>query len=344
MTPTKVAKAVFYPLTASRVLIPLVTFWLLMSFAHWGGILGYFLSFIVLPALIRYQMVVLEARARGVEPETPDVDSFNWWGNLWTLLPLLQAILIAVTVQQAGEVFGSIGQWLTIAVAIVFWPASLAVLAITRSPLQSINPVAIGRLMNACADTIWIASVYLVVTVFLQVQTEWLPVLVANFLQIVLTFSFFSLLGSLIEPYELFAELTIPDALEPTAEMQQRFLEKSRVGILTHAYGLISRDNRGGGLKHITEWIAQDPEPQAAWIWFFERMTQWQEKQHALFFAQHAVRDYLAHGEDTAAVKLVMRCLLLNEQFRPFAEDIDRVAEIAENSGNKELAAVLKGR
>lgn len=343
MTPTSVVKAIFYPLTESRVLVPLLVFWLLMSFAQWGGTLGYFLAFIVLPALFRYQMIVLEARARGATPDTPDVDSFNWWGNLWTLFPLLLIILIVVLTQAAGDAFGYVGSIGVLAIAVMFLPAMLAVLAITRSIVESVNPVAIARLLEACRDTIWLASLYIVLMVFLQLQTEWLPILAGNFVQIFLTFSFFSLLGSLIEPYGLFSEVTIPEPLEPSAEFEEKLLLKSRVAVLTHAYGLISRDNRDGGFAHIKEWIDQDPQPQAAWIWFFERMGHWSEKQHALFFAQHAVKDMLDHGEAVPALKLVMRCRLSNDQFKPFPEDVGRILEIAEKTGNIELVTALKG-
>jgi hypothetical protein len=71
-------------------------------------------------------------------------------------------------------------------------------------------------------------------------------------------------------------------------------------------------------------------------------MLTWDEKQHALFFAQHCVRDMLANNENIPALKMIMRCRLLNEQFKPFREDIPAAVLAAERCGNIELAAVLK--
>ena len=119
-------------------------------------------------------------------------------------------------------------------------------------------------------------------------------------------------------------------------------LEANRAGVLAHAYGFISRNNREGGFKHILEEIGRDPDPARAWMWYFERMQQWDERQHALFFAQHMIRDMLRHGETVPALKLLMRCQMQDEGFRPFREDIPALAEAAENGGNTELAAVLK--
>ena len=71
MKPGDIGRAIAYPLIAPAVLVPLVVFWLLISFAIWGGVLGLFLLFLVIPAVFLFQMIVLEARARGLEPATP---------------------------------------------------------------------------------------------------------------------------------------------------------------------------------------------------------------------------------------------------------------------------------
>jgi hypothetical protein len=41
-------------------------------------------------------------------------------------------------------------------------------------------------------------------------------------------------------------------------------------------------------------------------------------------------------------LKLIMRCRLVNEQFRPLREDMPAAIAAAESSGNIELATVLK--
>ncbi len=340
--PANLFKAILYPLTQSSVLIPLLVFWLLMSFARWGGVLGLFLMFLVIPAVFRYQMILLEARAYGREPAPPDVDFFRWFGNAWTLFPVPLVLIAAWGIIAAGASFGSAAAILALFVAGALLPASFAVLAITHSPMQSLNPVAIGRLLRECADTFWIASVYMVVVGWLMLQAESLPTMLANLITMLLIFSVFSLIGSLIEPYGLMADVSIPDSLEPDEDAIAGDLEKARTEVLTHAYGFVSRGNREGGFKHITDWIAKDPDVVAAWAWFFDRMMRWEQNEHALFFAQHYIHDMLQHGEKIAALKVIMRCRLVNEQFRPLREDMPTAIEAAQSSGNIELAAVLK--
>ncbi len=342
MNPSKILKAVAYPLTQSSVLIPVLVLWLLMSFARWGGVVGMFLMFLTIPAVFRHQMIILEARASDRVPPIPDTDFFRWFGNAWSLFPVPLVLLTGWAVIGAGENFGAGGRIAVLAAAGAFLPASFAVLAITHSPLQSLNPLAILRLLRECNDTFWIASVYMVLAGCLIIMTEALPDMLANLATMLLISSVFSLIGSLIEPYGLMDDVSIPDSLQPDEKQVEGDLEKQRVDVLSHAYGFMSRGNREGGFKHVTERIAAEPDTVAAWAWFFDQMLRWEQKQHALFFAQHYVHDMLLHGEKIPALKVILRCRLIDEQFKPFREDLPAAIEAAESSGNIELAAVLK--
>lgn len=342
MTPAKFVQAVFYPLTSATVLVPLVLFWLLASFAAWGGVLGLFLMAFVLIATVRFLMTVLEARARGVEPETPGVEFFSLFGDGWNLFPAALVVLSVLLIHAAGDAFGIAGATVTSIVVCIVFPASLGVLAVTRSPLQSINPVTIARLIERCGGTLWIAVAFGQVAGWLALMSDALPSMLASFVQMYLWFAYFSLIGSLLEPYNLFREVDIPTPLGKTAEEISEDVEKHRVGVLGHAYGFVSRDNREGGFKHVFDEIEKDPDPVAAWAWYFNRMLGWEQKNHALFFAQHYIRDALRHGEELTALKVAMRAHHEDRQFRPFREDIPALAAAAERQGNTELAAVLK--
>jgi hypothetical protein len=342
MTPAKLVQAILYPFTRSSVLVPVVVLWLLLSFARWGGVLGLFMMFLVLPAVFRFQMILLEARACGREPPPPDVNFFRWFGNAWSLFPVPLVLLAGWGIIAAGATFGTAAMLLALLLASILLPASFAVLAITHAPLQSLNPVALGRLLRECADSFWIASLYTMLATWLMLEAEALSPLLANLVTMLLLASVFSVIGSLIEPYGLMQDVSIPDAVQADDDAVAGELEKSRTDVLTHAYGFVSRGNRAGGIKHITDWIAKDPDVVGAWAWFFERMMNWEQQEHALFFAQHYIHDMLQHGESVSALKVIMRCRLVNEQFRPLREDLPAAIEAARRAGNIELAAVLQ--
>ncbi len=342
MKPSDIVRAIFYPLTESAVLVPLLFFWVLTSFALWGGVLGLVFLFFISIAVLRFQMIVLEARARGAKPETPGIDFFSLLGNAWTLFPVVLVALFLLAVVMAGRTFGAAWAVVTLLVSSLFLPASLSILAITRSPLQSLNPVAIFRLIGRCGHALLFASAYLAIIVWLAHLSDGLPFLLANLVQTFLWFSFFSVTGALIAPYDLFDEVDIHAPLEKTEFEVSADIEKTRVAALAHAYGFISRDNRAGGFKHILGEIEKDPDPAAAWAWYFERMLGWEQKQHAMFFAQDYIHDALAHGEHVPALKAIMRCRLIDANFKPRYDDLPAAILAAENSGNLELATVLK--
>ncbi len=342
MRPTDVLKAIAYPLTEFSVAFPLITLWLLVSFAILGGTLGLFLFILVIPAVFRYQMIILEARARGATPATPSAEFFDWFGNAWTLFPVIVSAILIWAIIMTAEFLGTAWAILATLLASVFFSASIAVLAITRSPLQSLNPIALARLLRRCAATFWIAPAFLGLSGWLSLQAQTLPMMIACLLPMYLSFAFFSLTGSLIEPFGLMADVSIPDALEPAQDEIDANVEQECTAILNHAYGFISRGNRAGGFKHVTEWAAASPDPRAAWAWFFERMLVWENQEHALFFAQLYIHDMLGHAENIPALKVLMRCRLVSERFRPLSEDLPAIIEVAQASGNIELAAVLK--
>ncbi len=342
MKAADLGRAALLPVTEPAVLLPLILFGILSALGMYGGVFGLFLLILLLPPIFRFQMLVLEATAKGARPEPLDAEIFSFAGSGWALFPLPLVIFIVWAAFAAGQRFGEGGAMLVLFAVAWLLPASLAVLAITRSPLQSINPIAIGRLLKTCGATFWIASVYLFVTSWLCLQLDALPLPVTNFLQLLLTFSFFAVTGALIEPYGLMSEVYIPDAIEPDANEALGNLEKTRVGVLGHAYAFISRDNRQGGFAHIIDAIGKDPDPKAAWAWYFERMLGWENRQHVLFFAQHYIHDALRHGEQIAALKVIMRCRMIDENFRPSVDDLPAAIAAAEATQNAELAAVLK--
>lgn len=332
--------AIAYPVTESSVLLPLLTFWLMISLASWAGLFGLLLLFLVLPAVFRYQMIVLEARARGVRPDIPGIEFFNWFGSAWSLFPVPVVGLLVWAIVTAGNEFGRAAMIALLSLAGLVFPAFVAVLAITHSPLQSLNPCKLLRFLDRCKRTFWMATVFLIVAGWLSFQAAHLPVMLAILVQLTLSFSFFSLVGSLIKPYGLIEDIEIP-AL-PDNGVSAEKLHQARAKVLSHAYGFTSRGNREGGFKHIFDWIAEDPDPAGAWAWFFNRMLRWEDRQPALFFARHYVHDQLRHGEDVRAVKVIMRCRLIDEQFRPFDEDRAAAIAACEACDNAELAAVFR--
>ncbi len=218
----------------------------------------------------------------------------------------------------------------------------MAVLVITHSPAQSMNPLAWFQLAHRLGPAYLAGPAVLIGVVFVPIGLSDLPGWAQSLLNLYLLTSFYSVVGGMLREQDLIHEVDIPDALEVEPETQVANLEKDRTGVLNHAYGFASRGNRAGALSHIESWLARDPDPDAAWSWFFDQMLRWEQKDHALFFAQRYVGQLLEHGDRIGAVKVIMRGQLVNERFRPAEEHMDAAVEAAKATGNTELASALK--
>lgn len=342
MKPADFMRAALLPLRDASVLFSLLVFWLLVSLAAAAGMLGVWLAVVILPALFRYLTNLVETTGRGREPEPPGAEFFRWIGDSWSLFPAVIAVVVAWA---SYTLYGAAGTGPMIAWIVfagLLYPAVLGVLSITHAPLQSVNPVALANFIGRIGLSYLIAPAYLAVIIYLSTLVQDFSFMIDMLIQMLLLFSLHSVIGSIMTAHDIFDEVSIPGPVELSREELAENLERSRNAVLTHAYGFISRDNREGGFNHIVEHIAKEAYVASAWAWYFERMMRWEQKQHALFFAQRYVHDLLLHGETIPAVKVILRCRLVDEQFRPLADDVPAAIRAAESSGNNELAAVLK--
>ncbi len=341
MTQREVIDEFLYPFRSTTIVIALVTFFILIELIYAAGRFGIWLAVIVIPALFRFYVLVAEARASGADAEPPGIELFTLGGNLWTLFPVLPLVLFVLGLREAADI-GTGVAWLFAIVSAAIFPAMMAVLVITHSPVQAVNPLAWLRLVDRLGQTYLLGPLILIAAILIPMGLEWLPRWLQSLLGLFLTMSFYSVIGAMLREEELIHEVDLPEAMEVEPEKQIANLEKERTGVLNHAYGFASRGNRTGALVHIESWLARDPDPDAAWFWFFDQMLRWEEQDHALFFAQRYVGQLLERGDRIGAVKVILRGRLVNERFRPEREHMGAAIEAAEATGNTELASVLK--
>ena len=135
--------------------------------------------------------------------------------------------------------------------------------------------------------------------------------------------------------------MSIPDAIEMTAEERRERLTADRQNVANHAYGFVSRGNRAGGLAHIQSFIDGEQDKEEAYNWFFNQMLKWENMDAALSFAQPYLHRLLSQQRDAAALKLLSQCYHANPRFRPAKEDAEAAIELAKRSRRDDLLDFL---
>ncbi|MDH3747056.1 MAG: hypothetical protein OER97_02520 [Gammaproteobacteria bacterium] len=297
----------------------------------------------LLPGLTRYLVQIAEWRARGQQIEPPSAEMFALLGSFWSLSVLLILVAYLACWYWLDRELGSVWSGVSVAVFLILYPAMVAVLVITHSFVQACNPQALLRLVVNTGGAYWYAPLMAFAVFGLPVYIAAYSAPLAVIAVVYLLFAFFAVTGAVLRKPRLVDEVDIPDPIEPDAEHQIANLERQRTAVLNHAYGFLSRGNRDGGLKHVYDWLNRDPNPSEGWQWFFEQMLRWEVSEHALYFAQRYIGDLLASGQQIAAVKIILRSRMVNEQFRPLTDDLPAAIDAAESCGNEALAQALRG-
>ncbi len=345
MTPLEFLREFSYPLRNASTLVTIAVLSFLMIIADSAGILGLWLFVVVALCTFRYNMVLLEARARGVDPEPPGIEMFSPVGNLWTLFPIVHLAIGYASIQLGFAALGAGGGFAIGAAYLLVLPALLAILAITRSPLESLNLATAFRLIGRIGVGYWAAPAALLLAALLPVVIPDLPRIAALIIDLGIGFGVIAVIGAMVRPFDFFAEVDFETSADAEPDKAFEQLDRKRVAALNHAYGFASRNNVDDALEHIQKWIRQDdPYPGDAWPWFFDAMLKWEDTYPALRLAQDYLDLLLQSGDTRGAVKLLLRCKYANEDFRPHAASRDAAIAAAESAGQIELVDWLRRR
>ncbi len=344
MSPREFLRELAYPAGSSSTLITLATFVLLILLAVKAGILGLWLAIVVVPAYLRYLTMIAEARARGRDASPPGIEFFTLVGNAWTLFPVIPVVLLGFLAVEAMQAFGAAAALVVALLGGAVLPAIIGVLVITHSPLQSVDPRAIGRFIRCCGASYAYALLAAALVVAVPMMLDFLPAWVQSLIEVYLLAAFFAVIGAVTRGAGAMDDVELPDGALPDPDETLAAEVADRTRVLNHAYGFLSRGNREGGLEHIYASLRDDPDPDEAWRWYLEQMLRWEDVYPGLLLAQQYLGRLLANGEQVAAVKLMLRCGLVDEAFRPLSADLPGAIAAAQACNNRELAETLSRR
>ncbi|MDJ0759810.1 MAG: hypothetical protein QNJ19_10445 [Woeseiaceae bacterium] len=296
---------------------------------------------VVMPYFLRSLMDYLECRARDRRPQVAGIERFAWFDNTWSLFPVVLISAAGWGMYRSVLVDSAAGFWLIVVAMLALLPAVLSVLAITHSPLQSINPLSWWKLMHRMGPSYAVVPVVVALLLAIYVVLPDVPAFYDVLLLLYLAFVVFGACGAAIRPFDIIDNVEIAPDETAGEERRRTQSDAQREKLLAHAYGFASRGNTAGAVDFLVSSSADEADPIAAREWYFSRMLNWEDKFAALKLAQTILHEHLAAGHDIAAVKLMLRCRLLDPRFAPQSGDLDAAIDAAEACQNSDLAKIL---
>ncbi len=343
MTTSDLAHELGFPLRHGTLVMAIVVFYLFIVLVLAAGLFGLWLAIVILPAMVRFLLGVSESRIYGVPLSPPGIEQFNWLASPAALMAMLWIAVAAwAVVTSAVSVSAPVALGVG-AIVLLVLPAPIAALALSRSPLASINPFALVAIVRRCGwNYVWIpATLLLVAAIAMLLRASGAPNLLIDLLLMYGTFLLFTLTGGVAAEGDVSALIEGPQAVEPDPELTIERLDREREAVLNHAYGLVSRGNREGGLAHIDGFLAESDFVLEDYAWFFDGMMRWERNDAALFFAQPYLTALLDGGQEIAALKLLSRCGQEDPSFRPAASDRERMRAVIDAHGRDDLRSLV---
>ena len=314
-----------------------VVFAILLSVAAKAGLPGIPLALILISWLFKYAYVLFDHVVRGVdEPPALDINMVNPLNEQRPIAQVIILAAVAALVILTARVLGPVAGTLLAAVALLFFPASVAILGLEGNLLKAVYPVALVRMVAGLGVMYagvlsLIAGVVLALGIAAQLSL-WMPVQIAVGMFVVL--SIFSVLGGAL--YERRHELGLETWHSPerTAEKERQADEKQSDSVVTEAYGQVRVGAHQNAWALLQSWLASRGHAPEDYLWVRDKVVAWPDARYADRLTQEYVDRLLAAKRDGEALDAVRDRLRVDKAFRPkSAAATLRIAQLAAGGG-----------
>ncbi|ANO51992.1 hypothetical protein [Woeseia oceani] len=359
MSPDRLLRAVLEPVSAAPLLLTLLLFWVLGCLGvallrlftsdeantFLLGLLGaLFIAGVLLPAVLRYLLSLIEERALRRPLPVVGTEHFMLFSQPRRLFAVLLVMGWSYLFFAVHRVTPPAAAWLVTGAAAVLLPLQFSLLALTDSPVQSVNPAALVRLLRRLLpDWLWLAALLLVAIVSLRLLAAvdeggyWRLLLALYWLLAVA-----NVCGLLLARIDIAGETDIAVPLPVAPGRQAALDQRQQQKVLNHAYALLSRGNLEGGFAHLRESAGAANEPLLVELAFFNAMLGWSLPDVPLHYARELLPRLLDAGQHAIALKVTVQCLHRNSRFRPRPEDLPRLLAVAAQAGHEDVQRALK--
>jgi len=335
-------KAIFNP----TILITAVVYGFVLWIAIRAGLFGFAIGWMITLSLFRFSYHVLREVALGRKNITPpDLESTNpvaestfvLHATLFSLLPVMFWLMPRIVDGPTGEYLRVLG----LIVVLGTFPASVAVMAMTRNSAAALSPVSIGAVIKVLRGDYLILLAWCAAVVVVANVAAWLigGGMVDEIIGVWGFLALFALVGSAIRAHR--ADFDYHDVDEIRAQHAEDDRRRAWHSAVDRAYASIRSGFVDQGYNTLKQMIAAEGDSLEVYQWVFNRMLDWQEQKFALDLARRFVVRLIEEKREPAALDLIQQCRRLSPAFEVSPEIAAKLSAYARTVGRPKLAEEL---
>lgn len=329
----------FSTLANSTVIMTAVVYGFLLKLAMAAGLAGLLLRVLITLSLFRYGYTVLRHVANGWNNfPPPDIESTNPVGQFTVVMHSVLFGTLLYMLATTPFIEGPLRWGLLIVVASVF-PASAAIMAMTRNAVAALNPSELGRLIGDLGgDYVKLLLVSLLLSGFTALTSGW-PWYLGIFAEMIgvwTSLALFLATGATLRAHR--DELALMEGLD---DAEQRELQERQSGwqkVLDRAYASVRSGLPAQAYRTVKELIESEGDSLEIYQWTFNGMLAWDDSRHAAMLGERFAKRLWEEGRKHDALELAQRCRKLSPSFVPPAAFTAELAAYARELGRHRLA------
>jgi hypothetical protein len=335
----------FSVLGNSTVIVVAIVYGFLLTLAGAAGFFGFLLWLMVMLSLWRYGYGVLRQVASGRNNfPPPEIESMNPFGEFAVVFHSALFALLLYLLATTPFVDGAI-RWLLLGLVLAVFPASAAVMAMTRNAAAALNPLGLWSLIRDLGgDYVKLLAVSVALGAFMVFASEiasrsWALAVVGEVAGVWTVFGLFLATGAALRAHR--ADFDLIEALDDSQERKERERQAQWQTTLDRAYASARSGLLAQAYRTVKELIASESDSLEIYQWAFNGMLAWDEPQHAVLLGERFAKRLWDAGRKADALDLAERCRRLSPQFVPPAAFTAELAAYARSLGRHRCADEL---
>jgi len=329
----------FSTLGNSTVIMTAVVYGFLLKLAMAAGLAGILLRVLITLSLFRYGYTVLRHVANGWKNfPPPDIESTNPIGQFTVVMHGVLFSTLLYMLATTPFIEGPL-RWVLLIVVSTVFPASAAIMAMTRNAGAALNPRELGRLMGDLGgDYVKLIFVSWLLSGFMALTSgmPWYLGIFAEMISVWTSLALFLATGATLRAHR--HELDLMQGLDDADEREQQERHAQWQKTLDRAYASVRSNLQVQGYRTIKELIDSEGDSLEIYQWTFNGMLVWDDPRHAAMLGERFAKRLWDEGRKHDALELAQRCYKLSPSFVPPAGFTADLAAYARELGRHRLA------